>query len=427
MACRASCHDFSSDQASISIVRPTVIGLHRHTALEDHSVMQASIFVVDDQPAFRLALEKLLSRMQHRVRTFESGDDLLAAVGEDMPDVILLDLKMPGMSGIETLEALHSKSCDALVILLTAYGTVEDAVEAMKLGAFDFLIKTIDLESLEPVINRALEHIRLKRRVAHDNEHEAEQYTMDNLVPLSPAMKALLVQVREVAKNPTIPILLMGETGTGKEFLARVIHHAGVRAKGPFVKISCTSLSPMRFERDLFGYERGAFAGAERRKLGLLDQAETGTLFLDEIGDLDNTMQGKLIGVIQDGVFRRLGGTEDISGDYRVIASSYRNLKEEVSAGRFREDLFFRLNAMPLVVPPIRNRIEDILPLAQRFMMKYGLELGKDVTDIDPKAVTTLQQYSFPGNVRELQNIIERAMMLCVGRVLTNGDFPGAH
>lgn len=389
--------------------------------------MQASIFVVDDQPAFRRALEKLLSRMQHRVQTFESGNDLLSAVEEDPPDLILLDLKMPGMSGIETLEALHSKSCDALVVLLTAYGTVEDAVEAMKLGAFDFLIKTVDLESLEPVVNRALEHVWLKRRVAYDNEHEAEQYTMDNLVALSPAMKALLIQVREVAKNPTVPILVMGETGSGKEFLARVIHHAGGRAKGPFVKISCTSLSPMRFERDLFGYERGAFAGAERRKLGLLDQAETGTLFLDEIGDLDNTMQGKLIGVIQDRTFRRLGGTEDISGDYRVIASSYRNLKEDVALGRFREDLFFRLNAMPLIVPPIRNRIEDILPLAQRFMMKYGLELGKDVTDIDSKAVATLQRYAFPGNVRELQNIIERAMMLCVGRTLTNGDFPGAH
>ena len=209
MACRASCHEFSSDQASISNVRSTVIGLYRHTALKDQSVMQASIFVVDDQPAFRRALEKLLSRMQHRVRTFESGDDLLSAVEEDMPDVILLDLKMPGLSGIETLEALHSKSCDALVVLLTAYGTVEDAVEAMKLGAFDFLIKTIDLESLEPVVNRALEHVRLKRRVAYDTEHEAQQYTMDNLVALSPAMKALLIQVREVAKNPTIPILLM--------------------------------------------------------------------------------------------------------------------------------------------------------------------------------------------------------------------------
>lgn len=389
--------------------------------------MQANIFVVDDQAAFRSALEKLLSRMQHRVRAFQSGEELLAAIVEDQPDLILLDLKMPSMTGIEVLEELHAKSCDALVILLTAYGTVEDAVEAMKLGAFDFLIKTIDLENVEPVVARALEHILLKRRVAYESAHEAAQYALHNLIANSPTMKTLLVHVREVAANPNIPILLMGESGTGKEFLARVIHHNSVRAKGPFVKISCTTLSPMRFERDLFGYERGAFAGAERRKLGLLDQAEAGTFFLDEIGDLDLMMQGKLISIVQDRTFRRLGGTEDITGNFRVIASSYRNLKEEMSAGRFREDLFFRLNAMEIKVPPMRSRVDDIIPLAKRFMMKYGVELGKEVTDIDPKAVATLQQYEYPGNVRELQNIIERAMMLCAGKILTHGDIPGAH
>ncbi len=389
--------------------------------------MQASIFVVDDQAAFRNALVKLLSRMQHRIRSFQSGEELLVAVEEEVPDLILLDLKMPGMSGIEVLQSLRPKGCDALVILLTAYGTVEDAVEAMKLGAFDFLIKTVDLETLEPIITRALDHILLKRRVSYSNEHEADQYQLNNLIAHSLAMRTLLIQVREVAQNPTVPILLLGETGTGKEFLARVIHHNSARAKGPFVKISCTTLSPMRFERDLFGYERGAFAGAERRKLGLLDQAETGTLFLDEIGDLDLVMQGKLVGIVQDRVFRRLGGVEDISGDFRVIASSYRDLKEEVAEGRFREDLFFRLNAMSFIVPPIRNRTEDIIPLAKLFMMKYGLEFRKEVTDIDPKAVAALEQYLFPGNVRELQNIIERAMMLCMGTILTSSDLPGAH
>lgn len=387
--------------------------------------MQVSIFLVDDQPAFRRALEKRLSRTQHRVRSFESGEELLDAVEQDPPDLILLDLKMPGMDGIQVLEALRSKAHDALVVLLTAYGTVEDAVEAMKLGAFDFLIKTVDFEDVERVISRAIDQILLWRRVSYGHQHQAEQYNLNDLTAYSPAMKALVGHLRHLAQLPNVPVLLMGETGTGKEFLAHVIHHNSTRGKGPFVKISCTSLSPQRFERDLFGYERGAFAGAERRKLGLLDQAETGTLFLDEIGDLDLLMQGKVVGIVEDQTFRRLGGTEDTPGDFRVIASSYRELKAEVAAGRFREDLFYRLNAVPFVVPPIRNRIEDIIPLAKLFMIKYGLELGKEVTDIDPRAVKTLQQYAFPGNVRELQNMIERAMMLSVGRTLTLGDFPG--
>ncbi|HXV69097.1 MAG TPA: sigma-54 dependent transcriptional regulator, partial [Nitrospira sp.] len=358
---------------------------------------------------------------------FQSGDEVLAAVEEDAPDLILLDLKMPGMSGIEVLKALRTKARDAVVIMLTAYGTVEDAVEAMKLGAFDFLIKTVDLDSLEPVVTRALEYILLRRRVAYAAESDGEHYGLANLVASSSAMKGLLAQVRDVAQNPKAPVLLAGETGTGKEFLARVIHYNSARAKGPFVKINCTTISPQRFERDLFGYERGAFAGAERRKLGLLDQVETGTLFLDEIGDLDMTMQGKVLGVVQDRSFRRLGGMEDIIGDYRVMASSYRDLKEEVSAGRFREDLFFRLNVVQLSVPPLRNRMEDIVPLAKRFIVKSGAELGKEVTDLDPKAIAVLEKYPFPGNVRELQNIIERAIMLCSGKMLTPGDLPGAH
>ncbi len=389
--------------------------------------MQASIFLVDDQPAFLAALEKLLSRMQHRVRSFQSGEELLAVVEQDSPDLIILDLKMPGMDGIQVLEALRIKAPDSLVVLLTAYGTVEDAVEAMKLGAYDFLIKTIDLDDVARVINLAIDHILLRRRVSYDSQHQADQYNLKDVLAHSPAMKALVGQLRHLTQLPHVPVLLMGETGTGKEFLARVIHHSSLRGKGPFVKISCTSLSPQRFERDLFGYERGAFAGAERRKLGLLDQAESGTLFLDEIGDLDLSMQGKVIGIVQDQTFRRLGGTEDIPGDSRVIASSYRDLKAEVSAGRFREDLFYRLNVLPFVIPPLRHRIEDIIPLAKLFMMKYGLELGKEVTDIDPRAVKTLQEYAFPGNVRELQNLIERAMMLSVGRTIMPGDIPGAH
>lgn len=386
--------------------------------------MQASIFVTDDEPALRNALVKRLSKRQHRVRAFQSGDELLAAVEQDIPDLILLDLKMPGMTGIETLEALRSKARDAVVIILTAYGTVEEAVEAMKLGAYDFLIKTVDLEGVEPVVNRALEGLMLRRRVAYAAEHEADQYKLDGLVANSASRKNLLTQAREAAQNPKTTVLLTGEIGAGKEFLARVIHHNSARAMGPFVKINCTAISPNLFERELFGYEPGAFVGAGHRKLGLLEQAETGTLFLDEVGDLNTAMQAKLLRVLQDRSFRRVGGTEDLSGDFRIIVASHRDLTHEVAAGRFRGDLYFRLNTMACLVPPLRNGVEDIVPLSKGFMAKSGIELGKELMEIDPAAIAILERYPFPGNVRELQNVIERAMMLCKGKILTAGDLP---
>lgn len=384
--------------------------------------MQASIFVTDDEPALRNAIVKRLTRRQHRVRAFQSGDELLAAVEQDIPDLILLDLKMPGMTGLEVLAALRTKARSALVIILTAYGTVEDAVEAMKLGAYDFLIKTVDLEGVEPVIDRALEYLILRRRVAYAAEYDADHYAIADLVAHSAVMKNLLAQVRDAAANPKTTVLLTGETGAGKEFLARVIHHNGARATGPFVKINCTAIVPELLERDLFGYERGAFAGAEQRKLGLLEQAETGTLFLDEIANLDSGMQGKLLRILEDRSFRRVGGTEDMKGDFRVIVASSRNLRQEVEAGHFREDLFFRLNVITFLLPPLRSRVEDIAPLSKRFIVTYGLELGKDVVAIDPAALAILERYPFPGNIRELQNIIERAMISCKGKVLTIGD-----
>ncbi len=385
--------------------------------------MQASIFVVDDESAVRNALVKRLSRLQHHVRAFQSGEELLGALEGDQPDMILLDLKMNGMSGIEVLKELRTMARDTVVIILTAYGTVEDAVDAMKLSAHEFLIKTVDLEGLEPVVNRAVEHLSLRRRVAYETQHEAALYAWSGLASSSAAMTDLLARVRTVAQDSRT-ILLMGEPGTGKEFLARVIHHNGGCARGPFVGINCKYLSRERLERELFGTEGGAFTGGEPQTHGVIEQAESGTLFLDEIGDLDLSMQSRLFEVFRKRSFRRVGGTDHIATNSQFIVATNRDLKKEVSEGRFQEDLFNYLTASALVLPPLRTRIEDIFSLSKHFMAQSGIKLGKDVNEIDPGAIALLEHYSFPGNVRELQNVIERAMILCRGNTLMVGDLP---
>jgi two-component system response regulator AtoC len=386
--------------------------------------MNATIFVTDDEPAIRSALVKRLSRRQHRVVAFDSGEALLHALDHEVPDLMLLDVKMPGLSGLETLKACRAKAPFALVIMLTAYGTVQDAVEAMKLGAYDFVIKTVDLDGIEQVLERALELFMLRRRLSYQSEQDRDQYAMDHIIADSTAMKSLLDQIREVANNPKSTVLLLGETGTGKEFIARVLHHNGSRGAGPFIGVNCTAIPRDLFESELFGYERGAFTGAHQRKLGLLDRADGGTLFLDEIGDLDLTMQAKLLRVLQERTFRRVGGTTDIAADFRLIAATNRDLKKDIAAGAFREDLFFRLNVVALELPPLRRRTEDIYPLSVKSLLHYGKEFGKEVAEIDAEARELLERYHYPGNIRELQNIIERATIFCKGRTLTAASLP---
>jgi two-component system response regulator AtoC len=386
--------------------------------------MNATIFVTDDEPAIRAALVKRLSRRHHRVMAFESGEALLQALDQEVPDLMLLDVKMPGLSGLDALKACRAKAPFALVIMLTAYGTVQDAVEAMKLGAYDFVIKTVDLDGMEQVLDRALELFELRRRLSYQSEQDRHQYAMDHLIADSAAMKSLLEQIREVAHNPKSTVLMLGETGTGKEFVARVLHHNGSRASAPFIGVNCTAIPRDLFESELFGYERGAFTGAHQRKLGLLDRAEGGTLFLDEIGDLDLTMQAKLLRVLQERTFRRLGGTTDIAADFRLIAATNRALKKDIATGAFREDLYFRLNVVALELPPLRQRTEDIFPLSMRALLHYGKEFGKEVAEIDTEARGLLERYHYPGNIRELQNIIERATIFCTGRTLTASFLP---
>ncbi len=386
--------------------------------------MRAGVFVTDDEQAIRSAIVKRLTRQGHRAVGYESGEALLTAVQHDLPDLVLLDLKMPGLGGLDTLKQLRQLAPSAVVIMLTAYGTVQDAVEAMKLGAYDFLIKSVDMEGIDPVIVRVLDVLRLRRRLNAELEHRDSPYQLGNLDAQSHVMKQLLEQVREVAENPKSSVMLLGETGTGKEFLARVIHHNGARASEPFIGVNCTAIPKELFESELFGFERGAFTGANQRKLGLLEKAEGGTLFLDEIGDLDLSMQAKLLRVIQERSFRRLGGTDDLGVDFRLITATNRDLKKEVGRGAFREDLYFRLNVVSFELPPLRNRVEDIFPLCQRTLVRFAQEFGKQVPELDPEARTLLERYHYPGNIRELQNILERAMIFCQGRTLMASSLP---
>src|SRR2546428_3691789 len=369
------------------------------------------IFVTDDEPAIRTAIGKRLLRRHHRVEGFESGEVLLKAMEHDPPDLVMLVLKMPGMSGLDVLKQLRPLVPDTWVVMLTAYGTVQDAGAGMKLGSYDFLIKAVDLEGMDRVVDRALELLSLRRRVALEMEHGESQYALSNLVAQSAAMQHLLAQGRDVAKNPKSTVLLQGETGTGKEFLARVLHHNGPRSSGPMVGVNCTAIPKDLFESELFGYERGAFTGANQRKLGLLEKAEGGTLFLDEIGDLDQSMQAKLLRVIQERSFRRLVATDDLGVNFRLITATNRELKKEVRRGAFREDLYFRLNVVSFEIPPLRKRVEDILPLCQRAIVRFAQEFSKPIPDINPAARAMLERYQYPGNVRELQNILERALI----------------
>jgi len=386
--------------------------------------MRAIVFVADDEQVIRTAIVKRLIRQGHFAVGYESGEALLQGLEQKLPELVFLDLKMPGISGLDTLKQVRQLAPSAIVIMLTAYGTVPNAVEAMKLGAYDFLIKTVDLEGVDAVTTRAIEMLTLRRRLESEVGDQANQFHLNNLEAYSPVMKQLLEQVRGVAENPKSSVMLLGETGTGKEFLARVIHHNGPRASGPFVGVNCTAIPKDLFESELFGYERGAFTGANQRKLGLLEKAEGGTLFLDEIGDLDLSMQAKLLRVIQERSFRRLGSNDDLGVDFRLVTATNREIKKDVERGLFREDLYFRLNVVMFEIPPLRNRVEDILPLCQRTIMRFAKEFGKPVPEMDSEARSILEEYQYPGNIRELENILERAMIFCSSQTLTANYLP---
>ncbi|MFL5374328.1 MAG: sigma-54-dependent transcriptional regulator [Myxococcales bacterium] len=372
----------------------------------------ATLLLVDDEPANLDSLERIFAREGYKTQRAETGAAALAALRDKPADVVLTDLMMPGMSGQELLRAVKAVAPDAEVVLMTAYGTVEAAVAAMKDGAYDFLTKPLKRHAVLKSVSQALE----KRRLVLENKQLRARLAgvSSPIVGQSPALRSTLDIIRQAAPS-SATVLLLGESGTGKELFARALHEHSTRAQAPFVPINCAAIPDTILESELFGYERGAFTGAVARKEGRIERAQGGTLFLDEIGELSLGVQVKLLRFLQEGEIERLGGTSPVKVDSRVVAATNRDLASAVQSGKFREDLYYRLNVNQVILPPLRERLEDIPLLADHFVGKYAAKNGKQFSGITPSALEALEAYPWPGNVRELEHAIERAVVLSSG------------
>jgi DNA-binding NtrC family response regulator len=374
-----------------------------------------SVLVIEDKDSMRDMLSKSLEAEGYEVETAKDGEGGLDKAREKKYDVVLADLKLPRMNGIEVLTSLKDMDQDAAVILMTAYGTIETAVEAMREGAFDFLTKPFDTDHLSVLIGRAMENRRLVAENVLLREELGHHLGYAEIIGKCERMQEVSRLIQKVAPSDTTALLL-GESGTGKELFARAIHSLSNRKKGPYVAINCAAIPRELLENELFGSERGAYTGSVARKMGKFEIAQGGTIFLDEVGDLDIALQAKLLRVLQDKTFERLGGTKTITVDVRVIAASNTDLKKAVEKGKFREDLFYRLSVFPITIPPLRDRREDIPELAEYFVQKYCAEMKKPKKRISGEAISLLDKYHWPGNVRELENTVERAIILCEGK-----------
>jgi DNA-binding NtrC family response regulator len=377
------------------------------------------ILIVDDEPNVRRVLGTLLEQAGYATTRAESGEQALDLVRAQDPDLVITDLKMPGMDGMELLARLRETFPEIPVVMLTAHGTVDNAVNAMKHGALDFITKPFDKDQVLELAAKTVDQAR-RGRDEYRGPLVAEERC--GIIGRSPLMESLKRTIEKVAPTPSV-VLIRGETGTGKELVAEALHRLSPRAEAPLVRINCGALPENLVEAELFGHERGAFTGAERSKPGRFELAHGGTLFLDEVGELPLSIQVKLLRVVQDGVIDRVGSTESRSVDVRLLAATHRDLKEEVAAGRFREDLYYRLNVIELVVPPLRERREDIPSLVESFLDRQAKRLLRPRPAITPEAVSALCGMAWAGNVRELENAVERAILLAETDRLTAADF----
>jgi len=382
-----------------------------------------TILVIDDEADVQYSFRRMFGSPELRVEGADSGEDGLRAIAELKPDVVITDVRMGGMTGLETLARIRAEDAKLPVIMMTAYGTTQTAIEAMKLGAFDYLLKPFDVPKLKEVVGKALEAARaMKQVVSYEPLLESEDYDI-GIVGRSAPMQEVFKLIGQLAgSNATA--LITGESGTGKELVARAIYSHSIRGDKPFLAINCAAIPENLLESELFGHEKGAFTGANTQRVGKFEQCNGGTIFLDEIGDMTLPTQTKILRVLQNGTFERVGGNEPVKVDVRVIAATNKPLEEAVADKEFREDLFYRLNVVRLRLPPLRERAEDIPLLVNYFLRKFANELGKPVTSIQSEALAALRSHGWPGNVRELENVIQRAFVVCKGDALLTSDLP---
>jgi len=381
------------------------------------------ILVVDDDPGHLTSLKTVIKSWGYAVETADDGDAAIDTVKSTPVDLILMDVRMARINGIQALSNIKAYNPSIPVVIMTAYSSVESAVDALKSGAYDYLIKPLDFEVLKMTIERACEHAGLKQENKALKENLKSNDPMTNIIGRSRPMKKLLEVMAMVAPSEAT-VLITGESGTGKELIARSLHFNSLRRDKALVVVNCAAIAETLLESELFGHEKGAFTGADRRREGRFMQADGSTIFLDEIGETTSTMQAKLLRVLQEKEIQRVGGEETITVDVRIIAATNRDLDADVAEGRFREDLFYRLNVMNLAVPPLRDRAEDIPLLAQHFLEKFALKNRKTVKGIVPLAMDMLINYDWPGNVRELENAVERAVILLTGEHISEKQLP---
>ncbi len=381
------------------------------------------LLLVDDDIGHRTMLKLNLEKLGYNITEASDGDEVLAAVQKNLFDLILLDLKMARMGGIETLEVLGDADIHIPTIVITAFSSIESVVTAMKKGAYDYITKPIDIDNLAHILTRALDHSSLRTENANLKERLAENYSFTKIIGSSEVMQELFSTIRLVAESDAT-VLILGESGTGKELVANALHENGPRKKGPFIKVNCSALHENLLESELFGHEAGAFTGATARRKGRFELAHGGSLFLDEIGDMSLSTQARILRVLQEGEFERVGGNDTISVDVRLLAATHKDLEKMIEEGTFRQDLYFRLAVVPIDLPPLRERQGDIPDLANHFLRKKNKKNNKHIKCFHPETLSIFMRYDWVGNIRELENIIERAVVLCLGEQITPRELP---